>query len=104
MGVAQRVIGVNIDVTERKQTEALLNESKARLADALAAGQVMAFEWDAVTGLSQRSDNAAHILGFEQGGMASSPRNDFLRHVHPDDRGASRRTYANSVLATLRMP
>ena len=49
MGSAQRVIGVNIDVTERKQTEALLNESKARLADALAAGQVMAFEWDAVT-------------------------------------------------------
>ena len=85
-GHAQRVIGVNIDVTERKQTEALLNESKARLADAMAAGQVMAFEWDAVTGLSQRGDNAAHILGFEQSGTASSPRNDFLRHVHPDDR------------------
>ena len=80
------MIGVNIDVTERKQTEALLSESKARLADAMAAGQVMAFEWDAVTGLSQRYDNAVHILGFEQGGTASSPRNDFLRHVHPDDR------------------
>ena len=71
---------------ERKQAEAQLNESKARLADAMAAGQVMAFEWDAITGLSQRYDNAAHILGFEQGGTANSPRNDFLRHVHPDDR------------------
>ena len=58
--------GVNIDVTERKQTEALLSESKARLADAMAAGQVMAFEWDAVTGQSRRSDNAGHILGIEQ--------------------------------------
>ena len=87
-GRAQRVIGVNIDVTERKQTEALLSESKARLADAMAAGRVMAFEWDAVTGLSQRCDNAVHILGFEQGGRASSSRNDFLRHVHPDDRAS----------------
>jgi len=57
-GCAQRVIGVNIDVTERKKTEGLLNESKARLANALAAGQVMAFEWDADTGVTQRSDNA----------------------------------------------
>jgi len=42
-GCPQRAIGVNIDVTDRKQTE-------ARLSDALAAGQVVAFEWDAVTG------------------------------------------------------
>jgi len=70
---------VNIDVTERKQTEALLKESKARLSDALAAGQVVAFEWDAATGRSQRSDNAEHILGVVQGG-------GFLRQVHPADR------------------
>ena len=85
-GRAERMTGVYIDVTERKQTEALLGDSKARLADAMAAGQVMAFEWDAVSGLSQRGDNAAHILGFEQSCTASVPRNDFLRHVHPDDR------------------
>ena len=84
-GRPRRVIGVNIDVTERKQTEALLSESKARLADAMAAGQVMAFEWDAVTGQSRRDDNAVQILGFEQGGTTSSSRYDFLRHVHPDD-------------------
>ena len=47
----------------------------------------MAFEWDAVTRQSQRSDNAAHILGFQQG-MAGARHNDFLRRVHPDDRGA----------------
>jgi PAS domain S-box-containing protein len=77
-GQPRRVIGINIDVTERKQTE-------TRLSDALAAGQVMAFEWDATTGLSQRSNNAANILGSEQG-ITGSSRNDFLRRVHPDDR------------------
>ena len=72
-GQPQQCIGINIDVTERKQTE-------ARLSDALAVGRVVAFEWDTVTCRSQRSDNAERILGIMQGG-------DFLRQVHPADRG-----------------
>ena len=83
---AARVVGANIDVTQRKQTEAALEEHKASLADALAAGQVMAFDWDAVTGQSRRSDNAALILGIEQDRGDSSPCNEFLGWVHPDDR------------------
>src|SRR5215831_14215972 len=77
---AYRQNGVNIDVTERKRVEALIKDSKTRLADALAAGQVIAFEWDALTGVSQRSDNYADILGFDHDGLP------FLSHVHPDDR------------------
>jgi PAS domain S-box-containing protein len=83
-GTAQRIIGTNIDVTARKQAEAALAESEARLADALTAGQVIAFEWNAVTGNSQRSANAASILGPEP--EASHWHNDFFARVHPDDR------------------
>ena len=68
------------------QAEALLKQSEGRLADALAVGQVMAFEWDVVTGRSQRSENTIDILGAGQGGVAKSPRSDFLSHVHSDDR------------------
>jgi PAS domain S-box-containing protein len=78
-GQPQRVIGINIDVTERKQTEALLKESKTRLTDALAAGQVVAFEWDATTGRSQRSENADRIMGLAGNGR-------FFSQVHTDDR------------------
>ena len=81
-----RIVGIGIDVTDRKQAEAVLKESEIRLADALAAGQVIAFEWDALTGQSRRSDNASHVLGNEQGGTTNSRRNDFFRRVHPDDR------------------
>ncbi|HEU0059223.1 MAG TPA: PAS domain-containing protein [Hyphomicrobiaceae bacterium] len=87
-GAPQRIIGTNIDVTARKQAEAALAEGEARLADALAAGQVIAFEWNAVTGKSQRSANAAAILGPEP--KASDAYNDFFAHVHPDDRDGFR--------------
>jgi PAS domain S-box-containing protein len=65
-------IGINIDVTQRKQTE-------AHLSDALAAGQVVAFEWDAGTGRSQHSDNADRMMGSVANGC-------FLKQVHADDR------------------
>ena len=50
-----RVIGAHVDVTQRKHTEAALAAHKASLADALAAGRVMAFDWDALTSQSRRS-------------------------------------------------
>jgi PAS domain S-box-containing protein len=69
----------------RRRTEALMKESEARLQEALAAGQVMAFEWDAATDSTHRSQNAAEILGFTRG---SEPKSlgDFLASVHPHDR------------------
>ena len=81
-----RLIAVIIDFTERKRTEALLSQNKGRLADAMATGRVMAFEWDAVTGASERSENAADILGFDSAGLSGSRGNDFLNHIPPEDR------------------
>jgi PAS domain S-box-containing protein len=52
-----------------------------RLQEALAAGSVIAFEWDARTRLAQRSPNARRILGSE---ALSAAR--FLARVHNDDR------------------
>ena len=70
--------------SERRQHEAALAEGEARLQEALTAGAVMTFVWDIGTGLSQRSANAAQILGFGQRQNFSS--NSFLSRVHPDDR------------------
>jgi PAS domain S-box-containing protein len=74
------------DITERKQAEVALKESEVRLQQALTAGQVMAFEWNADTRRSRRSDSAAQILGYEKASVASSRRDDFLGRIHADDR------------------
>ena len=66
-GTPLRFPGAVVDVSECRQAEFALKESEARLQQALTAGQVMAFEWDARTGLSQRSRNTVQILGIARG-------------------------------------
>ena len=62
-GAPLRFPGAVVDISECRQAEFALKESEARLQQALTAGQVMAFEWDPRTGLSQRSENTLQILG-----------------------------------------
>ena len=69
---------------ERRHQEAALREGATRLEKALAAGAVIAFVWDARTGSSHRSENAANILGYDPQAPLSVAR--FLALIHPDDR------------------
>jgi PAS domain S-box-containing protein len=69
---------------ERRHHETVLEESESRLQEALTAGATTAFEWNPRTDLSQRSKNAAQILGFDP--QQSFTAAQFLAHVHPDDR------------------
>ncbi len=70
--------------TERRDALTALEDSNQRLADALAAGDVIAFEWDAIALQSQRSNNANSI--FVEGLGGDSRGKSFLDGVHPDDR------------------
>jgi PAS domain S-box-containing protein len=69
---------------ERRQHEVVLAESEARLQEALTAGAVTTFVWDLGTGSSQRSANAAQILGFDP--KQTLTPNGFLSRVHAGDR------------------
>jgi PAS domain S-box-containing protein len=75
---------------ERRQHEAVLSESEARLQEALTAGAVTAFDWNVRTGSAQHSENAAQILGVApQQDMTAA---EFLARVHPEDRGRFKTT------------
>jgi PAS domain S-box-containing protein len=54
------------------------------LQEALTAGAVTTFVWDVGRGSSQRSADAAQILGFDP--RQTFTPNNFLSRVHPDDR------------------
>jgi len=69
---------------ERREHEAVLMESEARLQEALTAGGVAAFDWEVKSDQSQRSENAALILGFDPKERFGGAQ--FLAQVHPDER------------------
>jgi PAS domain S-box-containing protein len=73
------------DITERRQAEELLRESKARLEFALESAQVGEWDLDLVDNTSRRSMRHDQVFGYmkpvEKWGMDT-----FLQHVHPEDR------------------
>jgi PAS domain S-box-containing protein len=68
---------------ERHHHEAALSEGAARLEEALAAGAVMAFEWDGRTGALHHSKNAAKILGYDP--QTPITVANFRKLIHPAD-------------------
>jgi PAS domain S-box-containing protein len=78
---------------ERRQHEAVLAESEARLQEALTVGAVIAFEWDTSTNLVRRSNNAAQILGYDPQQAPNSA--SFVARIHPDDLGRIKELWSN---------
>jgi PAS domain S-box-containing protein len=96
-GQPERMLGVNIDITERRKTEDALRESEERLRLAQQAARVGTWEWDLETGASIWSDMIWDLLGLQPSeGPATLER--FMEFVHPDDRAAVLRK-ANDVIA-----
>src|SRR5262245_277941 len=84
--LAALIAKVAREITERKRIDVALKESEIRLQQTLQAGQMVAFTWDAGTGLSRRSENASQILGLETQAGGHGLGKDFLARLHADDR------------------
>jgi PAS domain S-box-containing protein len=80
----QRVVGVNIDVTERKMADLALAERKMQLALAAKIGLVGSYAYDAETEIMQISEGYAAIHGFPEG-TTEIARCECMAGVHPDD-------------------
>ena len=86
-GQPSRVVGVGLDVTERRQAEQALRESEERLRLTLEATNDGLLDWDVRSGNLTVNDRFFEMLGLAPGDL--EPRVEtFIGRVHPDDRDA----------------
>jgi PAS domain S-box-containing protein len=84
-GRITRYIGTIIDITERKQIELELIESKARLGQALEAARAGVWEWDLTTNENTWSNEIWPLYGLEA--REENPSFELWANtIHPDDR------------------
>jgi PAS domain S-box-containing protein len=81
---AERMLGVSLDITERKLAERAVKESEERFRLAARAGKMFAYEWDPSTDAILRSAESAQILGIDEAAQITGQQ--ILTNVHPDDR------------------
>jgi PAS domain S-box-containing protein len=84
-GEPERMLGMTVDITERKVVEEALRESEERLRLAAQVGKMYAYDWDVATDVVIRSEEATRILGLT-GESIGFTKQRLLAIVHPEDR------------------
>ncbi len=84
-GSIQEWIGTCIDITEIKENEEKLRQSRERYLLAQRAANIGSWDWDIPTGGLHWSEQIESLFGFKRGQFGRTYE-AFLKCVHPDDR------------------
>ena len=94
-----RIVGATVvghDVTERKQAEERLKESRARLDLALQSASMGAWHWDLIEDRRFFDDQTCSLLGIEPATFTGAA-DEFFGAVHPDDREMLKAALARTI-------
>lgn len=80
------VMAIVLDVTQRTEAETALRESETLLRLSQRAAQIGSWDWNLGTNRVHWSDQMYRLHGIDRNEFDHTPE-DYLRFVHPDDRG-----------------
>jgi PAS domain S-box-containing protein len=92
-GEIEAIIGVLIDVTERKNIELKLQEQAKRLQLIIEGCQMGTWDWELATNQLTWSPRHFEILGLVYCGQEQGDYQTWEKHLHPDDRQAALEIY-----------
>lgn len=78
------LMGVGIDLTERKKFEEKLSESEQRLQFVLQGSQLGYWDWNLATGEVKRNERWAEMLGYDLEDIEFNVK-QWIDFIHPDD-------------------
>lgn len=85
-GTARRIVGTHLDITERKEREAMMQRANVIMEQAQSVAEMGSGVWDLTQGQVELSPEAARLLGLPD--RTSCPIKEFFALVHPADRAA----------------
>ncbi len=90
------VLGIAIDITDKRRAEEVLRENQSRLELALRSAQMGVWNLDLVEKKRHFDDQVCRLLGINPAGF-SGTADEFYRAVHPGDREMLRSALARSI-------
>jgi len=98
-GEPERMLGITIDVTQRKQAEEALQKSEEEFSLAFEAARLGWWVWNEDTGQIMVSEGTKAVFGLSSDFESEISLQTFLNSVHPEDRERVYRTWRQAMAA-----
>jgi PAS domain S-box-containing protein len=96
LGEIDKMVGTNLDITERKRAEDALRDSEAMLRFALQGARAAAWSWDVAADRIHWSPEGATLYGRDRD-SGPSTYGEWLANVHPEDRATANENVVSAM-------